>query len=287
MGERETRSGILTVFLLCFLWGNGALVAHAREAAPGATNHTRLRLVSDSLAVEPGRMLRLGLLFDLDPHWHIYWINPGDSGEPPSVSWKLPPGFQAGGIEWPAPERLPNGPLTDYGYEGRVLLMSAIRAPQRISVQNVMLAADVRWLVCSDICITAKTSVSLDLPVQHTTPRADAQVASLFRATGARLPRPAPVRWRIIAEDEGKTFQIRLKAGARITHASFFPLDFNEVENAKPQNSVPLATGVEVTVYKSDQLLKPIGQLRGVLTVDGGRAYQVAATVQHASPVAN
>ena len=30
------------------------------------------------------------MLFDLEKGWHIYWVNPGDSGEPPKIQWQLP-----------------------------------------------------------------------------------------------------------------------------------------------------------------------------------------------------
>ncbi len=277
----KTRSGPLVALALGLFWASGAVAAAALPpVAPATANHTRLTLLADSAAVQPRRAIRLGLLFDLDPHWHIYWINPGDSGEPPGVTWRLPTGFQAGDLEWPVPERLSNGPLTDYGYQNTVLLMSEVRVPAGISEPKVNFAADVHWLVCSDVCITAKTSVSLDLPVQRATSKRESRSAGLFRAAQQALPRSMPALWRVTAEDQGSTFEIRLRTGTSIRNASFFPLEFNEVENSKPQNAVASATGVDLTVYKSDQLLTPIRQLRGVMVIDGGRAYQLTAAVE-------
>ncbi len=60
---------------------------------PAPTNHVRLELISEVDSAQPGRAIRLGLLFNLDPEWHIYWQNPGDSGEPPRIEWKLPLGY--------------------------------------------------------------------------------------------------------------------------------------------------------------------------------------------------
>ena len=45
--------------------------------------------------------------------WHTYWQNPGDSGLPTTLEWKLPAGVEAGPIEWPAPRVLPVGPLVN------------------------------------------------------------------------------------------------------------------------------------------------------------------------------
>jgi DsbC/DsbD-like thiol-disulfide interchange protein len=279
MRERATRSGRLAPIALGLLCVCATLAASPFAAAADVANHTRLTLVSETTSVEPGTTLHLGLLFDLDPHWHIYWINPGDSGEPPTVAWKLPQSFRADNLEWPAPERLPNGPLTDYGYQGRVLLIAPVRVPSGLVGPSVTLAADVRWLVCSDICLTATGAVSLSLPVQRTTPRADPRSTPLFQAAERSLPKPLPAGWRVTAEDQGDTFRIRLNTGTTIRQASFFPLDFNQVENAKPQNSTALPTGVEVALHKSDQLLKPVRELRGVLVIDGGRAYRINAAV--------
>jgi DsbC/DsbD-like thiol-disulfide interchange protein len=85
--------------------------------------HARVELIADNNASGQAPALRLGLHFELDPGWHIYWQNSGDSGQPPSVQWQLPPGFTAGAIEWPAPQRLEHPPIVDYGYENDVLLV--------------------------------------------------------------------------------------------------------------------------------------------------------------------
>ncbi len=64
---------------------------------------------------------RVGLYFKLEPGWHIYWKNPGDAGEPPHIQWTLPKGITVGPMQFPAPKRLPLGPLMDFGYEDEVL----------------------------------------------------------------------------------------------------------------------------------------------------------------------
>ena len=55
-----------------------------------------------------------------------YWRNPGDSGLPPTLDWKLPSGLDAGAMQWPPPRAIPVGPLVNYGYEGEVLLLTDI-----------------------------------------------------------------------------------------------------------------------------------------------------------------
>ena len=51
----------------------------------------------------------MALRQEIAPGWHTYWMNPGDSGEPPRIEWALPTGFTAGDIVWPHPERIRRG----------------------------------------------------------------------------------------------------------------------------------------------------------------------------------
>ncbi len=80
-----------------------------------------LQLVVPAKLFDPGAANDAGLYFKLEPGWHIYWKNAGDSGEPPHIKWTLPEGITASALEFPAPKRLPLGPLMDFGYENEVL----------------------------------------------------------------------------------------------------------------------------------------------------------------------
>src|SRR5262249_28263991 len=100
---------------------------------PLQAKHAQVELVSRQTAASPGKELLLGVHFLLEKGWHIYWINPGDSGQPPVLKWKVPDGFVAGEIQWPRPERMQSSPqLADYGYHDDVLLMVPVRAPSSI-----------------------------------------------------------------------------------------------------------------------------------------------------------
>src|SRR5437868_13091568 len=61
------------------------------------------RLVSENASVTPGQTLWFDLHLDIAPGWHTYWRNPGDSGLPTEIAWKLPDGCTAGEIAWPVP----------------------------------------------------------------------------------------------------------------------------------------------------------------------------------------
>ncbi len=118
-------------------------VAHA---APVRTAHVEAELVPERSALVPGEPLTVALRLAMDRGWHTYWQNPGDSGLPTTLAWKLPAGMSAGPMQWPAPQALPVGPLLNYGYEGEVLLLTEHRDHRRHRPRAVGHAARARRL---------------------------------------------------------------------------------------------------------------------------------------------
>src|SRR4051812_22367010 len=96
------------------------VLAFGAQAASVKTAHVTAELVAEPTAFVPGTTATVALRLAIEPGWHTYWRNPGESGLPTTLAWRLPPGYAAGDILWPAPRALPAGPLVNYGYEGEV-----------------------------------------------------------------------------------------------------------------------------------------------------------------------
>jgi DsbC/DsbD-like thiol-disulfide interchange protein len=242
-----------------------------------ADEHVRVELVSAKDAIVPNQQLWVGIRFNLQEGWHTYWVNPGDSGEPPRIDWELPAGFQVGPLQWPYPTRLPIPPFLDFGYERQVLLSVGLRPPSGLTEgTSERIAAHIHYLVCRDVCIPGQKELVLLLPVKN---RA---VASsdfpLFDATRERLPRPTPETWKISATSTGGEFLIRLRIGRLATNPEFFPIDPEQIENAAPQNATEIPGAILLHLKKSNHLLKPISRIQGVMVVSG-TAYQVDVPV--------
>ena len=254
--------------------------AQPADDKPDEAPHIRVELVSQRNSIRPGQDFRVGLHFRLDKGWHIYWSNPGDSGQPPSVQWQLPPGFQAGPIEWPYPERLEHSPLVDYGYEGEVLLMVPIHSPRTPQAESTVdLSADAKWLVCQEICIPGKAHLTLSLPLRTDDAPPDPARRQLFEAARQRLPKPLPPNWRAAVTSEGDRFVLAILAGKPESQAVFFPLEAEQIDNAAPQMVTRSKHGVRIRLQKSGHLLKPIATLNGVALLSHGRAFLVHANV--------
>jgi DsbC/DsbD-like thiol-disulfide interchange protein len=238
--------------------------------------HGTLELIAENQWIAIGHTFHLGLHFQLEKGWHIYWLNPGDSGQPPTVKWQLPPGISPGAIEWPAPRRLSTSSIVDFGYEDDVTLVVPVRAESKLADHSrAQLGAEIKVLVCREICIPGATRLSLTLPVKSRAPEPDLRTRDLFAAARKGLPQPTPRNWKFNIYDAKDSFVLSADLGSQITNATFFPLAEAQVDNSSQQTLQPLATGFRLRFRKSDRLLKPIERLKGVLVLSGKRAYLI------------
>jgi DsbC/DsbD-like thiol-disulfide interchange protein len=232
-----------------------------------AHSHLKVEILQEQMTVQPGAAVTVGFYFRMDRGWHIYWQNPGDSGQAPSIKWDLPEGFTAGDIQWPTPKMITLPSVADYGYTNEVLLMVPLQAPANLKPCRIAhLSANVRWLVCQEICIPGSKPLKLRLSVSRKTPR-KSRYAYLFQAARRRLPAALPEDWKVSGSIGSKDFHLSVETGSRFTKATFFPLDPGQVDNAKPQKFLASGNSFHLTVKRSDQLLKDIEELDGVLVV--------------------
>ena len=188
-------------------------------AAPVKTENVEAELVAARTAAEPGTTLTVALRLKIIPHWHTYWRNPGDSGEPTALEWKLPPGYSAGAIQWPPPKRLPIGPLLNFGYEDEVLHLVEISIPANAS-GSATISAQARWLVCNpERCIPEEGVVSIELPVGKGAASPDA--AAIARTRAALPVKAQGIRFAATRSDAGVELEIDPPPGS----AAYFPFD--------------------------------------------------------------
>jgi len=145
-------------------------------------------LLTDVSSVKPGDSFRVGVRFRMDPGWHIYWKNPGDSGLSTELSWDTP-GVTVGEMRWPFPStfRTPDGFIVTHGYKDEVLLFAEAQASEQAK-GSLILSAAVDALLCEVNCIPAQMVLTRPLAVgMQTVP--DAEARSAFDASEARVPK--------------------------------------------------------------------------------------------------
>ena len=129
------------------------------SAAAVNTGHAKASLVAD--ATQSDEFLYVGLKLDMDPGWHTYWKNPGDSGGPFSIMWSHQMDIIIEEVSWPTPEIIPYDPLITYGYKDFVIFpFKVFKQPDS---ELGLLSAELEFLICSDICIPESAELSIDL----------------------------------------------------------------------------------------------------------------------------
>jgi DsbC/DsbD-like thiol-disulfide interchange protein len=277
MKRRNSKPTLPTAFAL----GLALLLCTANASATQVPiPHGTIEIVAQNESIQPGRDFNLALHFQLEKGWHIYWANPGDSGEPPRVEWKMPKGITAEEIEWPTPRRLGSSTIVDYGYEDAVTLIVPMRTETNLAAeQSAQIVGEMKVLVCREMCIPGKAQVSLTLSIKAQTAASDRKTEGLFAAARKSLPQHAPQSWKINVDDAKSSFVLTANVGHQITRAIFFPLNESQIDNAAPQGVVPTDAGFRLTLRKSQQLLKPIARLKGVLVLSDDRAYWIDVPV--------
>ncbi len=176
--------------LICFttaFW----LAAAAVQAA-----HTHVNFWLSSNPARPGMTIWAGFDLAMDPGWHTYWKNSGDSGIPTQIKWQLPPGLTAGDIQWPLPRKLPPAEVTTYGYKGEAMLLVPLTLASNLPPGPLNLSAQVSWLECQDQCVPGATNVTATLTVADQS--LDSPQAPVIESWRQRVPQPATY-WAITA----------------------------------------------------------------------------------------
>lgn len=282
LARNDTPRHMLSTLRTLLVLASLAAGVSAVQAAPVEQPHSQAELVAERNAVVPGETLTVALRLILDPHWHVYWKNPGDSGMATRIEWTLPSGFEAGAIQWPAPLRIPLPPLVSYGYEDEVWLLADLRAPETLPAGgNVQIAGKAEWLVCKDICLPASAQLQLSLPVASTA-AADPTHAVAFARTRAALP-GALTDWKLEAYPQGQHYVLRVQppqeAAARLRGLTFFPEREGMVDNARPQEFAAAAGDYELRIPLPAQAIGQTSALKGVLVARPGFGKLQAATV--------
>ena len=225
--------------------------------------HARATMRVEVAQAQAGRPFLAAVEIDTDPHWHVYWKNPGDSGIPTTVQWAAPKGWKVEPLEYPAPRRFAPGGVAAYGYEGRTLLLARITP----SSTSGALSVKVRWLVCADACIAGGANPAVGVKVgPKTIPGPQAQ---RLRTAVARLPKPA-VGWTLFSSRgaDGITFVARPPKAERFPSAEFFPSEGGLVDHAKP--AIATLQGAQyVFKMEASPFPEPKSRLNGVLVFKG------------------
>jgi len=206
----------MTRLLGLMLLATASLQLHGE---PVQAAHTTVELLSDSSEVAPGQTFHLGVKFEMEPDWHIYWRNAGASGLPPELTWTLPEGFTAGDIQWPSPKSISLEGLVSYGYKGIATLIVPVTAPDDLAPgADLTIQLELFYLICKEVCLPGDASLQLTL---KTGAEAVAANADVFEAAYASQPKPGSPYELSVTGQEDKLLKLSIK-GEALPEALYF-----------------------------------------------------------------
>lgn len=245
-----------------------------------SADHIKIRLVSNLQTLAPDTTFYVGLELLPDEHWHVYWQNPGDSGMPISIAWQLPDGVSEEKLIWPIPEKIPFGDLTNYGYEGRVIVPVRMQSNDQVGTNN-KLKAKANWLVCKDTCIPG--SANLELTLEKSEAGQQSEHADSLQHFIQQEAQPLELMsGNITAQDASLSLQ--LFANKPVFNAAskieFFPINESLFKAGANTDIRWKNNFLTLSQEKSESYYKLPETIRGLLVVDDKQAWEFSFNTQ-------
>jgi len=250
----------------------------AAQADTGAVrrDHVTVELVTLEKVVQPGATFNAGLRLAHDPEWHTYWVNPGDSGLQTKLHWTLPEGVSASDIAWPAPHRIDLGPITNFGYEGEMVLPVQLTLPSTVKPgTQVPLQVKASWLICKEECIPGDATLNTDVSV-GSAPVIDSRWQALFNA--AQQAQPMATTWKAQWAERGDDIVMSIDdAGviADLKNIQMFPQSPTLIAHAGYKIERSSSGTLSIVGKKSDNFETPDADIPIVLAEGRGSGRHV------------
>lgn len=220
------------LFVILSLLTLAAPAVHAQDNE----SLVKIRILPEFSSAGGGDEIWIGIEQSIKEGWHTYWKNPGDSGAKPNIEWQAPDGFSFSKFHWPTPEKLPYGPLLNYGYKDQVILLQKLQLPDILPDGPIAFNGSLDILVCEVECIPEFHEVSFTL----NDPANLNEDNSAFLKT-ARMKVPQEKNWLSHFQQEGESFALTIMApNAEYLNnidpftLEFFPEDWGIITNAAP-----------------------------------------------------
>jgi thiol:disulfide interchange protein len=252
------------------------------QGGPQRSERIEAELVSMSRWAAPGGTAVVAIRQDIQPGWHTYWRNPGDSGGATTLNWTLPTGVRVGEIVWPLPERQRLQALVNYGYEGKVYLPVPIEVPADARPGSTLpLTVKALFLVCSaEMCVPDELTLKLDLPIREGAAPHDPAHGEAIARILEQAPRPAGITARATLDNGVLTLTATggPLAGQDPGPSYFFPFESGTVDHAAAQTGSWGPNGLTLVLTAGGKVLSGglTGPVTGVLATSKG-AFEITA----------
>ena len=222
------------------------------------TPHTQTRLLLSADSAKPGDTIFAAVEMKMDDGWHTYWRNPGTAGQATDIRWKLPPGFTAGSIQWPLPQKLEMGGIAFYGYETETVLIIPIKIAADAKPSTQTLTAEISWLECKEQCVPGAATNEITLTIGNETK--SSTDAPLIQSWQAKVPQTNAfyqfhAQWETATNDRNHSFVMSNGNGdadknIKLDAVDFFP-DTSDAFEVQPATEIFSTYSAQIQLRKS------------------------------------
>jgi thiol:disulfide interchange protein len=258
---------------------------YTKSAQAQDEKYVSIRLLPEKTQVQGGETVTIGIEQSIKKGWHTYWVNPGDSGTAARVAWTGIDGeIKADPISWPAPKRLPMGPLTNFGYEKNVILLQDITFPKDLADGSQTITATVDILVCEEICIPETHTASFIINGDE-----EAVPAGIEMARGKL---PLPVSWKTSMREEGQNLIVDIAtssadAFSKLETVQLYPKEWGLISNPAKTVAMKSDTGLTLVHPRGDRALSDVRSSDMVITYEDKSGTRKAVQVSADGPALN
>jgi len=120
-------------------------------------------ILSQSNVFVAGEQLLVAVEVSPKEQWHTYWRNAGDAGLPTVINFQLPKGVELIDTFWQIPNKFFFEGMANYGYSNKHYIFHKLAFSDELSDEIINLTVIVSWLICKDVCLPGKDTISIDL----------------------------------------------------------------------------------------------------------------------------
>lgn len=244
-----------------------------------------IRLLPDKTVLKGGETFTVGIEQTIADHWHTYWLNPGDSGTAARVEWSGIDGIEAAPIQWPIPKKLPLGPLMNFGYEEKVVLLQEITLPENLPEGPQTITANIDILVCHEICIPESHAASFSIN--------DGREPSVSAIEEARTALPVDMGWATAMSEDNGDLVVTINtdtpsAFAKLDSIELYPEEWGLILNTVETKASKDGSTLTLRHKRGDRAMAEVPVTKLVVVYEdaaGGRKAVRVSTLSDAGPL--
>jgi thiol:disulfide interchange protein len=185
-------------FLLAFLLFSLPTFAFSEESpfklGREGNKYVQIELITNQndYLISTSNDFKIGALFKIQKGWHIYWKDPGESGQATKVTFTLPQGWRTGELQWPIPiKEVERGNIKTNAYKDEVLLFASLNPPPIVPDmdEEVTIKGDISFLVCNDRCVPGRISIDKTILISSTKEESAPEYGNIFSRYEKLIPK--------------------------------------------------------------------------------------------------